>query len=184
MTVFDVELNDVNGGSFRAYIKHEHGRIKSLVGGNERVDKLREREKSLGLDSKKVYEDFAKRVEEFKEKTLQFIKDVNDNGGRLYAYGASTKGNTLLQFYNLNNSHIIAIAERNPIKYGKKTIGSFIPIISEKEAREKAEYFFVLPWHFFNEFKEREKEFLKKGGKFILPLPVPKIITNNGEKEI
>ena len=183
LMIFDVELNDINGGSFRVYIKHKDSKTRTLV-EEKRVDKLREYEKSLGLYSKKVYEDFANRVERFKKTTLKLVRDVNKNGGKIYAYGASTKGNTLLQYYGLNNSHIVAAAERNPMKYGKKTIGSWIPIISEQEARNaNPEYFLVLPWHFFNEFKEREKEFLKNGGKFILPLPVPKIITKDKEEE-
>ncbi|MBI2508165.1 class I SAM-dependent methyltransferase [Candidatus Woesearchaeota archaeon] len=182
--IFDVDLNDINGGSFRAYIKHKNGDVKNFENENNRMKELREYEKSFGLASKKVYEEFAKRVEGFKKRTLRLIRDVNKNGGKLYAYGASTKGNTLLQYYDLNNSHIIAVAERNPMKYGKKTIGSWIPIISEQEVRKaKPEYLLVLPWHFFKEFGEREREFLQNGGKFILPLPVPKIVTKDYEKE-
>lgn len=183
--IFDVELNDVNGGSFRVYIKHKEIKIKGLNDREKRVNKLRDYEKSLGLGSKEIYEEFATRVEGFKVRILELIKNVNKSWGRVYAYGASTKGNTLLQYYGLNDSHIVAAAERNPMKYGKKTIGSWIPIISEKEARDaKPEYFLVLPWHFFNEFKEREKEFLQNGGKFILPLPIPKIVDKYGEKKL
>jgi len=90
----------------------------------------------------------------------------------VYAYGASTRGNTLLQFYNLDYKMIKAIADRNPIKWGKKTAGTNILIISEEQARkEKPDYFLILPWYFIDEFRNRETEYLKNGGKFIVPLP-------------
>jgi len=92
-------------------------------------------------------------------------------------YGASTKGNTLLQYFGLDSSLITAIAERNPQKWGLRTVGTNIPIISEEEMREaQPDYLLVLPWHFISEFKERESEYLNKGGKFIVPCPKFKII--------
>ena len=95
-------------------------------------------------------------------------------------YGASTRGNTLLQYYELNSELILAAAERNPEKWGKKTVGSQIPIISEKQARsEKPDYFLILPWYFVEEFVKRENEFLQNGGKFVIPLPEFKIVDKN-----
>ena len=92
-------------------------------------------------------------------------------------YGASTKGNTTLQYYGLGPEHLAAIAERQPQKYGLLTAGSWIPIISEDEMRtRKPDYLFVLPWHFMNEFVDRERDFLKAGGKFIIPLPELQVI--------
>jgi hypothetical protein len=114
----------------------------------------------------------VKRVYDIKDKISNFIKDEIKQGKKVYIYGASTKGNTLLQFFNLDNNLISAAAERNPDKWGKKTVGTNIPIISEAQARaDKPDYFLVLPWHFLKEFKERESEYLKNGGKFIVPLP-------------
>ena len=82
-----------------------------------------------------------------------------------------------MQYFNLDNSLIAAAAERNSTKWGKKTVGTNIPIISEEQARaEKPDYFLILPWHFLKEFKEREAEYLKGGGKFIIPLPKFEII--------
>jgi hypothetical protein len=93
-------------------------------------------------------------------------------------YGASTKGNTLLQFYGLGPDLIEGIAERQPQKYGLLTAGSWIPIISEEEMRkQKPDYLFVLPWHFMTEFLDREQTFLKGGGKFIVPLPALQVIS-------
>ena len=92
-------------------------------------------------------------------------------------YGASTKGNTVLQYYNIDEKKIPFAAERSPEKWGKFTIGTGVKIISEKEARNlNPDYFFVTPWGFINEFVKRESDWLKKGGKFILPFPKFKLV--------
>ena len=125
----------------------------------------------------KPYIDFANRIQELKNETCDFIKNKINAGKTVYVYGASTRGNTLLQYYELNANFIKAAVDRNPIKWGKKIAGSEIPIISEEQARkENPDYFLVLPWYFLNEFKNREKEYLLNGGKFIVPLPEFKII--------
>ena len=78
----------------------------------------------------------------------------------------------MLQYFGLDHHLITAAAERNPDKWGKVTVGTRIPIVSEDEARmTKPDYFLVLPWHFLNEFREREKDYLLSGGRFIVPLP-------------
>lgn len=173
LEVFDVELNDINGGSFRVYIKHCGAAIAhTLAGASQRIQDMRDSEMKLGLDQRGVYDAFFTRVQEIKEKVYTFITREVGRGKKVYMYGASTKGNTLLQFFNLDHHLITAAAERNPDKWGKKTVGTMIPIISEEQARtEKPDYFLILPWHFLKEFQEREKEFLERGGRFIVPLP-------------
>ena len=112
-----------------------------------------------------------------KVETVSFIKSEKRKGKTIYGYGASTKGNTLLQWYGLNNNHIDAIAERNPDKYGLKTVGTNILITSEDDMRKaKPDYLLILPWHFIAEFKNREKDYLAAGGKFIVPLPKFKVV--------
>ncbi|OGZ01630.1 MAG: hypothetical protein A2946_02035 [Candidatus Liptonbacteria bacterium RIFCSPLOWO2_01_FULL_53_13] len=185
LEAFDVELNDVNGGSFRIYIRHK-GKGKTIrvsEGAYERLQNLRNEEEQSGLHTKTIYDEFVARVHNTKDKVVDFIKREKENGKTTYVYGASTKGNTLLQFFNLNHTLITAAAERNPDKWGKKTVATNIPIISEEEARTAMpDYFLVLPWHFLGEFKEREIDFLRRGGKFIVPLPIPHL--HDGEKEI
>lgn len=174
LEVFDVALNDVNGGSFRIYIQPKKG-PRSI---NDSVAKLRKFEKEIRLSDKKIYDDFIARVNLLKEKLYNFVKSEVGKGKKIYVYGASTKGNTLLQFCNLRYPFIEAAADRNPTKWGKKTIATLIPIISEEQARqEKPDYFLVLPWHFIKEFVQREKDYLRAGGKFIIPLPEYKIIS-------
>ncbi|MFH1750952.1 MAG: class I SAM-dependent methyltransferase [Candidatus Micrarchaeota archaeon] len=178
MAVFDVELNDVNGGSIRTYIRHSGGKPSIPGGAAQRIEKMRTKERDLRLDEKGPYEAFARRVEAIKEKVFYFIRNEVANGKKVFVYGASTKGNTLLQYFALDSKLIAAAAERNPDKWGKKTVGSLIPIISEEEARaKKPDYFLILPWHFLTEFTQREEPFLKAGGKFIVPLPEFKIIS-------
>ena len=174
LKIVDVQLNDINGGSFRIFVQHKNNFIddESL----KRILDLRQKEKSLHLDTNEPFDAFIKRVNIEKEKLVTFIKKEISSGKIIHCYGASTKGNTLLQFYDLDNQSIQFIADRNPDKWGRRTIGTDIPIISEDESHSmKPDYFLILPWHFIDEFKEREKIYLKNGGKLIVPLPQFKI---------
>jgi len=174
LKVFDVELNNINGGSIRTYIKHKECKKYKI---SEKVKEIPEYENKIGLDDNQPYHDFAKRIVNLKENTINFIKTEVNKGGKVYVYGASTRGNALLQYYELDNRLIAAAADRNPTKWGKKIVGSQIPIISEEQARkEKPDYFLVLPWYFIDEFKQREASYLQSGGKFIVPLPKLQII--------
>lgn len=187
LEVVDVELNDINGGSFRIYIGHQKasGKNPLSVVSATRIEALREYEKKLGLDNKKVYENFVARVDAIKKTVISFIKDEIEKGKKIYVYGASTKGNTVLQYFGLDASVIIAAAERNPDKWGKKTVGTMIPIVSEDQARaNKPDYFLILPWHFLKEFVSREKEFFDNGGHFIVPFPNVSIIGKDGSRDI
>ena len=139
-----------------------------------------EYEKTLKLDEEEIWLDFFNNIEELKEKTVSFIKEERAKGKTIWGYGASTKGNTLLQYFNLDHTLIDGIAERSIYKFGLKTVGTNIPIYSESEMREaNPDYLLVLPWHFINEFIEREQEFLDNGGKFIVPCPKFEIIGKN-----
>ncbi|MDO8526142.1 MAG: class I SAM-dependent methyltransferase [Deltaproteobacteria bacterium] len=170
LEVFDVELNDLNGGSFRAYIGH-----KGQYPVTDRVQELRLSE--APLSSPEIYDAFAASIADMKSQTSDFIRKAVKEGKKVYAYGASTRGNSLLQFFGLDFNLITAAAERNPVKWGKKMIGTNIPIISEDEARNaKPDYFLILPWAFVKEFVAREKAFFQSGGKFIVPLSKFRVI--------
>ncbi len=176
--VADVQLNDVNGGSIRVFIRNRDadpnafGDESYRKEATDRVSRLRENETELGLDRSGPYLEFAERVQAIKRQVHDFIKDQVQRKKKVFVYGASTKGNVMLQYFDLDHSVISAAAERNPDKWGKVTVGTRIPIISEAEARAaKPDYFLVLPWHFIEEFKTRESEYLSSTGKFIVPLP-------------
>jgi len=172
MEVFDVEESDINGGSFRAYISNKGQRKISKA-----VLDMRAKEKRMDLKNINNYLDFAKRVKDNKNKLHKFISKLVKKNKRVFVYGASTRGNTLLQYCGLNNRLIKAAVERNPEKWGKKIASAGIPIISEEQARkEKPEYMLVLPWFFKQEFLQREKNYLKSGGHFIFPLPKFEVI--------
>ncbi len=173
MEIFDVELNNLNGGSFRTYIRKKgNTAIKPFQGAEKRLKDVERREAELGLDDTKIYDDFASNINGIRDKVVNFVKAEKAKGKKIYVYGASTRGNTMLQYFGLNNSIITAAAERSKDKWGKKTVGTNIPIISEEQARkEKPDYFLVLPWFFRKEFIQRESDYLRAGGKFIFPLP-------------
>ncbi|HEV8573990.1 MAG TPA: class I SAM-dependent methyltransferase [Dehalococcoidia bacterium] len=178
MEIVDVELNDVNGGSFRTYIRRRgadpesYGDEIQRALASERLRSLHEQEAMIGLASLTPYKEFAAWVERVKQDVVSFVKDAVRNNKSVYVYGASTKGNTVLQYFSLDHTLIKAAAERNPEKWGKVTVGTRIPIVSEEEARRaRPDYFLVLPWHFIEEFKRREKDYLLGGGRFIMPAP-------------
>lgn len=161
LEVFDVEETLINGGAFRVYVRHMNN-----------VDKMRLWEQKRKLNNKWTYMLFELRIKDIKTKVHDFIVQKVAEGKTVYLYGASTRGNTLIQYFNLDNRLIKAAVERNPEKWGSKIASLQIPIISEEQARkEKPDYMLVLPWFFKDEFLIREKEYLDKGGHFIFPLP-------------
>ena len=154
LEIYKIEENSINGGSYRIFARHldkgsidfaENYTAKDLVAFKDRLDSNR-------------------------ELCRAYIKQAASAGKKIYGYGASTKGNCILQYYDLDNEDIIAVADKNPEKWGKYTLTD-IPIISEDEARKLADIFLILPFGFTDEFVRRETEWLASGGTFIVPLP-------------
>lgn len=168
LRAFDVKLNDINGGSFQIWVCHEDAAYDT---NEEVLSALRKREHDLGLATDEPFAKFRDRVAETNAMLRSFIETEVADGKVVYVYGASTKGNVLLQYLDLGRDLLSGCAEKNPIKYGRRTPGTNIPIVPEDEARKKADYFLVLPWHFRDEFISRERAFLENGGKLIFPLP-------------
>jgi len=178
LEIFDVELNEINGGSIRTYIKFKNNHLtNSFKDAKKRIFRVEEKEKQAELEIAKPYLDFAKRISGIKENLLRFIEIERAKGKTFGILGASTRGNTLLQYFELNSNMIIAAAEANPDKWGKKTVGTLIPIVSIDEMKRiNPDYQILTIWHLFEGLMDKEKEYLKEGGKFILPLPEFKII--------
>ena len=183
LKIMDCQINNTNGGSFRLYVMKSECDDKNFASqpyrdvSNIRIESLLEYEKKFKIDEVETWENFYRKICELKETTKNFIKSEKNKGKTIWGYGASTKGNTLLQFFGLDNTLIDGIAEKNSAKWGKKTIGTNIPIYSEEEMREnKPDYLLILPWQFIEEFKERENDYLMHGGKFIVPCPKFEII--------
>jgi hypothetical protein len=174
LRIIDVQMNSINGGSFAVTACKEKA---TYISNEPIINWLLQQEDQMGLETSKPYIEFAERAFLHKKNLVELIDALVKDGKKVFGYGASTKGNVLLQFCNLTAKHIPYIAEVNEEKYGSYTPGSHIPIISEKEAKAmKPDYFLVLPWHFKNNIMAREKEFLANGGKFIFPLPEIEII--------
>jgi NDP-4-keto-2,6-dideoxyhexose 3-C-methyltransferase len=180
LEAFDVELNDVNGGSFRIYVKHKGAQVKGFLGSEERLIKQKNYEEKMGFDNLKVYDEFAKQIEKSKKELMTFLSREVKAGKKVFIYGASTRGLVVLQYFGIDNKLIAGSADMNSDKWGKYIVSTGIPIMSVEEYRkQKPDYLLVLPYHFLEEIKEQEKDFLKNGGKMIVAIPHFKVIANN-----
>lgn len=167
--IIDVKFNDCNGGSFRVYFAKKESELYKE--NTELIHQILKDEDEYGIMNTCVYSDFMKNCDTQVKYLKDFIEIVNSNGKKVYVYGASTKGNCLLQYAELGENQMKYAVERNPKKVGKMTCTG-IEIISEETMRENPpDYLLVLPWHFKSEILEREKEFLDMGGQFIFPFP-------------
>lgn len=175
LRLVDVVMNAVNGGSFA--VTAAKASNKSVKANQAVIDWLLEQEDRMGLNTPRPYRDFEERVFRHRDDLTRLIRALNADGKKVLGYGASTKGNVVLQFCGFTAADIPAIAEVNPEKFGHVTPGSHIPIISEAEAKAmKPDYFLVLPWHFKDGILRREKEYLASGGRFIFPFPEIEIV--------
>ena len=174
LKIIDVQMNGINGGSFAVTASKESAPYKP---NRAVIDWMLHQENEMGLNTLQPYKEFEERAFKHRKSLMLLIEALVADGKKVFGYGASTKGNVLLQFCGLTSKHIPYIAEVNEEKFGCFTPGTLIPIISEAEAKAmKPDYFLVLPWHFRENILAREKEFLENGGKFIFPLPEIEII--------
>lgn len=179
MKVFNATLNDINGGSIRCFATHANNFVYKKEEFIQNLKALHQEEFDLELDTDKPYNHFQERINIHKEELNALLKRLKKEGKRIHIYGASTKGNTILQWCGIDNRIIDVAAERNPDKYGAFTLGTDIPIVSEAESRAmKPDYYLVLPWHFKDEFLKREQEMLNRGVGLIFPLPTIDLIKN------
>lgn len=176
LRAFDVRVNDVNGGSFQVWACHEAG---PYLANAAAVDLLLRKERLEGYLTVRPLQSLRDATETARMQTLEFLEECAARGKVVHGYGASTKGNTLLQYFGITPHLLPVIADRNVDKYGARTPATIIPIISEEESRAAGpDYYFVLPWHFRDAFLVREKAFIERGGKFVFPLPAFEIIPN------
>lgn len=153
LEVVDVRFNDVNGGSFQLVVRHK------------------------GYD----FDGFNQRIKKTKEGLLLFLRELKSQGKTVHVYGASTKGNVLLQYFGIDTGLVDYAADKNPSKWGCWTPGTHIPIVSEEESRcMKPDYYLVLPWHFRDGFVVQLRSFLDGGGRLIFPLPVLEVVGEDG----
>jgi hypothetical protein len=174
LRLVDVQMNAVNGGSFAVTAVPARS---PLVSNEPVIEWLLGQEERMGLHTPRPFRQFEERVYEHRANLQRLVRALNDDGKRVLGYGASTKGNVLLQFCGFTEREIPAIAEVNPDKFGCFTPGTGIPIVSEEEARAmRPDYLLVLPWHFKEGILTREAAFLASGGRMIFPLPEIEIV--------
>lgn len=161
LEIYRIDENDINGGSYRIWArKYKHGSI--TYAENASVADLIA---------------FKDRIDGIKDEVVKFIRDEQANGKTTHIYGASTKGNVILQYFGITPDLCPYASERSPEKFGRYTVGTWIPIVSEEESKSlKPDYYLVLPWAFFDEMHARESEWRAQGGQFIVPFPTMRVV--------
>lgn len=175
LRILDVSLNAINGGSFA--VTATKAANKTHQANQMLIEQLLAQEEAMGLNTLRPYQEFSERVFKHRDDLVTLVRSLNQSGKRVLGYGASTKGNVLLQFCGFNADDIQAIVEVNPEKFGCVTPGTHIPIVSEEVAKAMSpDYYLVLPWHFRSGILRREREYLDRGGRFIFPFPTIDVV--------
>ena len=178
LRIFKTAINNINGGSIQCFLCHEDCIAYDTRESEDEIRRLQVMEFEMQLDSDAPYRAFQGRIERLRAEMTDLMAKIRANGETIHVYGASTKGNVLLQWYNIDHFKIGYAADRNPEKAGAKTLGTNISIISEADSRAmRPDYFLVLPWHFKREFLEREAETIRAGTKMIFPLPEVEVVS-------
>lgn len=173
LRIFDHYYNDTNGGSSSYYICHKNAKFQT----SKKIPKVLIDEKRFKINSLATYNKFKEKIDKIKKNLINLLKKLKAQKKVIHGYGASTKGNVLLQYFNIDNKILDCVSDRNSKKNNCYTPGTNIKIITESKSRSlKPDYYLVLPWHFKKEILKREKKIRRKGTKFIFPLPIPKII--------
>lgn len=179
--IFDVELNDVNGGSYRLYIRKAGGKttqLKIRPGAAQRVKDLRDKELRLGYDDRHLYANYAKEIAGLKKELLEVLQNEKQAGKKIYIYGASTRGLVVLQYSGIDHKIISAAVDKNADKWGKYIVGTGIQVISFDDYRRNLpDGLLVLPYQFKQEIINQERDFLTGGGKMIFALPTVDVVT-------
>ena len=173
----DISFNAANGGSMRCTLVKRQGGLTAPAAQQERIRRALADEAAQGYHEPRTFNDFRGRVEQIRRRLLEMLTKLQKEGKHIYGYGASTKGNVLLQATGIGPQHLVAIADRNPAKVGRQTLGTHIPICSEDQMRAaKPDYLLVLPWHFLDEFLVREQSLRDAGTRFIVAFPEVRIV--------
>lgn len=178
LRIFRASINDTNGGSICCYACHASNSTYGAPSDRSFLARLRIAEFQMELDTDEPYAAFQRRICALKEELTTLLFDLRAQEQRIHIYGASTKGNVLLQWYGVDRSIVDCAADRNPQKVGSRTLGTEIPIVSEAESRaQRPDYYLVLPWHFRKEFLQREKNMILSGTRMIFPLPQIQVVS-------
>jgi len=169
LKIVGISTNDINGGSFSIVAARKEAPHPEATAT---IARFLDQEAAMGLDTLRAYQDFAGRVAAHRTALRRFLTQAREAGKLVVGYGASTKGNVILQYCNLTERELLLIAEKYPAKYGLVTPGTRIPIVSEAAAyARKPDYMLVMPWYFRDEIIRRERAFLERGGVLVFVLP-------------
>ena len=178
MEVFDVELNNVNGGSFRLYIKHSSDKSKKI--NTWAINQIIVAENKMSISKPQTYTEFSKQIEKQKEELISLLSELSKNGKNILIYGASTRGLVILEYCGIDGNIIKYATDKNSDKWGKYLSGTGIKIISLEEYRKiNPDYLLVLPYQYAFEIANQERGFLENGGNLIIPLPIPKVLNKD-----
>lgn len=172
LLITDVEKIPLHGGSLRLYVKHASGHTSS-----NNVKKFLENETAIGITQSEFYKDFSTRINALKEKLVALLQQLKAQGKKIAAYGASAKGTTLLNFFNIDNSLIDFVVDRSPHKQGFYTPGTHLPIYAtDLLLKQEVDYALLLTWNFADEILKQQHDFRTGGGKFIIPIPNVEVV--------
>ena len=178
MEVFDVELNNVNGGSFRLYIKHSSDKTKKI--NTWAINQIKAAEDKMSISKAQTYSEFSKQIEKQREELISLLSELSKNGKNILIYGASTRGLVILEYCGIDSNIIKYATDKNSDKWGKYLSGTGIKIISLEEYRKiNPDYLLVLPYQYAFEIANQERGFLENGGNLIIPLPIPKVLNKD-----
>ncbi|MFH1827146.1 MAG: NAD-dependent epimerase/dehydratase family protein [bacterium] len=180
MNIFDVEKVPTHGGSIRVYVKNSKAKHQIKTS----VEKMIKKETEAGLNKEQTYLNFAKKIEKNKVLLLKLLKDFKSQGKRIVGYGAPAKGNTLLNYFNINRDYLDYIVDDSPLKQGLFTPGTHIPVVSSKKISKKPvpDYILILAWNFAEPIIEKMSDYEKQGGNFIIPVPEPHEATSKKQR--
>jgi SAM-dependent methyltransferase len=169
LKVVDVREISLHGGSLQCYA--------ALSGKpSERVSRLVEKERAAGVDGQEFYRDFGEKVQRLRRELRDMLRDLKSSGKRIAAYGASAKGATLLNYCRIGRETLDFVVDRSAAKQGYYTPGSHLPIYSPQRLLEdRPDYALLLTWNFADEILEQQQDYLKGGGRFVIPVPWPAI---------
>ena len=178
LRMLDVDFYPVHGGSFVLYVAKEESPYETQPSIQLAIDQ----ETSSGINKLSTYHDFTKRVEVNRDELVSLLENLKQKGKRVYALGAPLKGSTLLNYCGIGPELVELAVEINQFKIGKFTPGTHIPIVFEESVEEQPDYYLVLSWNFLDFFIEKYADFLRNGGKMIVPHPQVRVIDSSSLK--
>ena len=185
LEIVKAELNEVNGGSIRAYVMFKDRKNTVHAADYDSVSSILENEKEKGLMSLQTYILFMDRINEIGRKLINFMKNEKQHGKKFCIYGASTRGFVILQYFKIGSYLIDYAVDKNSEKWGKSIIGTGIKIFGPNKIYDSnPDYLFLLPYHLAEEIRGQESRYLDNGGKILVPIPEPALISSSGKEKI